>query len=788
MAVLAVGVLLALLAVVARPPLSTIAWALSGLLPVAAIVTGIRVYRPPARGAWQLIGTGFFVYWIGVAAPAFGIVEHDSVVAQLVTITGYTGLLAGIVAVLENGDGEPDRSTLLEALIIATAAALVVWFAVVAVARADGGGASASDILGALGYPAIDVAMFVIAGRALLRYRHIGAPLWLLLPALFASAATDIAGLIAFATGTISPAWIATGGSLVGNAFVAAAAMHPGLAQPLLADPRRGRHHLRIRVALVGAATLIAPLMLLLYDVIASGAAGRLDVPSIGLAAIVIAALVIGDLYLLLSGLDRSLRTRSALEAELQHQAHSDSLTELPNRAAFVVRLKEQLARDPFHVALLFCDLDDFKTVNDTLGHAAGDVLLVEVGRRLSASVRPFDVAARLGGDEFGVLLNGIARREDADRVATRVLEAFAVPFDVDCHRFSVRISIGIAFGVDASDPSGLMRDADIAMYLAKGHGKGRFERYRPSSLSGSGSRLAMQTALERAIARQSLAVAYQPVARLSGREIVGVEALARWDDPDLGPVPAAEFIKLAESSGLIVPLGRQVLRLACLAAKAWLDAGANPALDLFVNVSPLQLTRGTFGSDLLETLRETRLPAERLVIEVTETALVDAPAAIAAFDEIRSLGVRIAIDDFGTGSSSIGSLDHFPIDILKIDRSFVAGLDENAKRGSLVRMIVALGDALHLDIIAEGIETDEQLEILRGLGCEYGQGYALHHPMPPSSVGRLLLISPAGPPAAAADPGSGAARSAGARSRHGRHAAPAQPASSAIGRAASIQ
>jgi diguanylate cyclase (GGDEF)-like protein len=738
-AVLLAGLLLAAVAVAIRPDVAGASIALSGLLPVVAIAVGLRWRHPVRPGPWRFLAAGLALYWLGSTAALAGLLARDDLLTQGITVAGYTAMLGGIVGILSEGSADGDLPTLLEALILATAAALVVWFVVIVPVRQERAGVGVGDALGALAYPAIDLAMFALAGRTLLRYRRLAPSLWLMIPALVATAATDAGGLLAFANHTAAEPWLALGGSGVANAFVAAGALHPSLSGPLLSAPRPIARYLRIRIALVGAATFIAPGLILLNETGAGAVGVHVMTPELGIGALVVSALVVGYLYLLLSRLSGALHTRLTLERELTRQAQSDSLTDLPNRAAFVSRLDDVLTLDRSQVALLFCDLDDFKTVNDTLGHGAGDELLIEVGHRLRGAIRSTDLAARLGGDEFAVLLMGLAQRDDADRVAERVMQAFAAPFSIGGQQFGVRISIGIAFGADSAGVSELMRDADIAMYQAKGHGKGRFERFRPGALAGNGSLLAMQSMLEQAISSGALTVAYQPMHDLGTRRVVGFEALARWDHPELGSMAPVDFIRLAERTGLIVPLGRHVMRLACEQLRRWLDAGASADLDMFVNVSAVQLADADFAVELGRAIRAASVPPDRIVVEVTETALVDTADALATFSAVKALGVRIAIDDFGTGYSSISYIGRFPVDILKIDRSFVAALGETQKGDSLVRMIVALASSLSLNTVAEGIETDAQLDTLAAMGCRLGQGFLLSSPMPADEAQRFM-------------------------------------------------
>jgi EAL domain-containing protein (putative c-di-GMP-specific phosphodiesterase class I) len=301
-------------------------------------------------------------------------------------------------------------------------------------------------------------------------------------------------------------------------------------------------------------------------------------------------------------------------------------------------------------------------------------------------------------------------------------------------------MSIGIAMAADAADAAELMRQADIAMYLAKGQGKGRFERYSPRLQDSLTSRLALRASLERAIAEEQFVLVYQPIRRLADDGNAGVEALMRWNHPDRGLVAPGEFIPVAEQSGLIVPMGAWALRTACRQMRAWLDEGASRDAYVSVNVSPVQLAREGFADTVRATLQQTGLPPANLVVEITESALIDFETAISVLEEIRGLGVRIAIDDFGTGYSAMSYLARFPIDILKIDRSFVAAMGRDRQSASLIRTIISLAQNLHLTTVAEGIEEASQLAELRRLGCDLGQGYLLSVPQPPEAIGGRLL------------------------------------------------
>jgi diguanylate cyclase (GGDEF)-like protein len=483
---------------------------------------------------------------------------------------------------------------------------------------------------------------------------------------------------------------------------------------------------------MVALAIFIAPVIL-----VATAARGGEDLFSvdndqleIAGGSIALSALVIVRLFGALSRLDRSLNSREQLEKELKRQALRDALTDLPNRLYFTQRLTVALARQPDQIAVLFCDLDDFKTVNDTLGHAAGDELLVRVAARLRQSLRPGDLAARLGGDEFAILLESIADPAAAANIAERLVDSFREPVVVNGQPYAVRVSIGVAFGADAGEAAELMRNADIAMYLAKSQGKGRYELFHPSMQASVVNRLALRANLERAIEQNEFVLQYQPIQALASDEVVGVEALIRWRHPDRGFVPPNEFIPLAEQTGLIVPLGRWVLETACQQLRVWLEAGADPATTMSVNVSPVQLADPGFVPGVAAVLDRSGLRASNLVLELTEGALIDADGANRVLSELKSLGVRLAVDDFGTGYSAMSYLGRFPIDILKIDRSFVSAIGRNEREAALVSTIIRLAANLRLDTVAEGIEDAGQLDELRHLGCDFGQGYLLGRPL----------------------------------------------------------
>ena len=443
---------------------------------------------------------------------------------------------------------------------------------------------------------------------------------------------------------------------------------------------------------------------------------------------------------------------RKHYEEQLEHRAFHDPLTELPNRSLFMNRVEQGLARLDRRgkaLAILFFDLDRFKVVNDTMGHEKGDLLLQEIGKRLNAMLRPGDTAARFGGDEFTLLLEDLNGIDDARVITERLIEALQEPITMEGREFEITASIGVAMSFSRHDRAGdLLRNADIAMYRAKNKGKARYEVFDTKMSAAALSRLQLEIELRQAVKWKQLRLDYQPLMDLTSDRIIGMEALVRWDHPDKGIISPVDFIPIAEESGMILSIGQWVLLEACQQAKKWQTQFPSLwPLKMSVNLSARQFQGSDIVGIVADVLEETELPAFCLELEITETAVMeDADETIIILEKLRELGVKLAIDDFGTGYSSLAYIERFPLDSLKIDRSFVQTIGKITRNGKakkersvIMQAVQTLGQGLGIEITAEGIETQEQLAELRDMGCAVGQGFFFAKPL--SSVSLTMML-----------------------------------------------
>jgi diguanylate cyclase (GGDEF)-like protein len=432
-----------------------------------------------------------------------------------------------------------------------------------------------------------------------------------------------------------------------------------------------------------------------------------------------------------------------AMSLEMTHTAHHDLVTSLPNRLLLNDRITQSISmalRQSRPFAVLFLDLDNFKIVNDSLGHAGGDELLRSVSKRLLSCVRGSDTVSRQGGDEFAILLPEITHAEDAATCAAKILLALNEPYIIGSRTVHVGTSIGISlYPRDGADSETLLKSADMAMYHAKERGRGNFQFFEAAMNLRAVQRQSMESELRRALKNQEFLLHYQPKVNLDSGDITGVEALIRWQQPDGTLVLPSEFVHIAEDCGLIVPIGRWVMREACKQARAWQEAGLRH-LRMAVNVSAVEFREKGFVENVRQLLSDTGLRAHYLVLELTERVLMEnAESTALVLEELKTMGVHLAVDDFGTGYSSLSYLRQFPIDVLKIDQSFIKKITSNLEDSTIISAIIGMGRNLHHIVIAEGIETLEQIAYLQSQHCEEGQGYLLSPPVGAVQFGHLL-------------------------------------------------
>ena len=456
-----------------------------------------------------------------------------------------------------------------------------------------------------------------------------------------------------------------------------------------------------------------------------------------------------------ISTLQQEIKSREEAEKQMRSLAYYDSLTNLPNRTFFKELLKQAIAyahRSKLIFAVLFVDLDDFKRINDTLGHEMGDKLLQALSKRLFKSLRDSDyiarleenettdAAARLGGDEFVLLLQGLAHIHDAGKAASRILEAISRPFDLDGHDVFISASIGISlYPSDGEECIDLLKSADVAMYQAKATGRNSYKYYSKSMNARAGEYLTLSSKLHKALENGEFLLYYQPKKSILENKIISLEALLRWKPADSDLVPPSKFIPLLEETGLIIPIGEWILHTACSQNKIWQEAGYEPIV-VSVNVSNRQFNQKNMIEVVTQALHNANLQPEYLELEITESMIMqDTEEAIAILHKFKNMGIQISMDDFGTGYSSLNYLRYMPLNALKIDRSFVMNLATNRSDAAIIEAIIALAHSLSLKVIAEGVETEQQLSFLKSRGCDEVQGFLLSRPLPVEEISRFL-------------------------------------------------
>ncbi len=726
------------------PDLQDFAYQVPGGLAAVAVLAGTIIHRPPDVRPWLLLAAGLALTttgdWAWVVLALYGLEPFPSI-ADGFYLTGMGLCVVAVSWMVRGRIPDGDRAGMVDALIVAVGIGLVSWTFLMAPIVADPAAAFA-EITFALAYPMLDILLLGVLVRILLAPGPRGPSLTFLMAALVALLLSDFPYAILALTDGYYTGHIVDAGWLIGSVLWATAALHPSMrkvAEPVHAGEIRMSAW---RLGLLAAASLMAPAVLVIQWVTGS----PIDVLAIAGGSVVLYVLVIARLGGVVSELRSTLTHREQLEKELESRALHDPLTGLANRVLFSDRLDHALARRAERVAVLFLDLDDFKTINDTFGHQAGDELLVAIADALARSVRPEDTVARLGGDEFAILIEHDAGEGTARVLADRLHAALRTPVRVAGRDRAIGASIGISLGESGvATADTLMREADIAMYVAKGDGKGGSSVFDSRTHASVVRNIGLREDLERAIRHRQFELHYQPIVDLGSGDLAGVEALVRWRHPVRGLLAPADFIPVAEQTGSIIPLGAWILEEACRQAVSWSAAGSPLAGGRFmsVNLSTVQLTHPGFVEFVAETLQRWGVPAAQLLVEVTESANPDEGAVTTTLNRLHTMGIRLAIDDFGTGFASMGRLPHTPFEIIKIDRSLVAMVASDARAEAVIIGITDLARRLSAVCVAEGVEEEEQLVRLRQMGCQFAQGFHFSRALPVAELEALLRTPP---------------------------------------------
>jgi len=720
------AVLLAPVLVVLRnSALAALPLAVIGIGSASLILFGRSRNRPSVRLPWTLYSLGLFSFIIGAVLRQALVHTAAAPLADVATFSGYLFTLSAFISILRTRRGiRGDMHELLDGLmvVIAGAALALVFFTL---PTATNGGLGAFALVQGV-YPVIDVCVLFVILLLSWTSAHRGASHWLL-------AAATVAMLV----GDIGYAFIGTQGKLVGSplldlpfllgsACLGAAALHPSMGSLTEAQEKPLQSWSRPRLILLGGALLVPPVVVLASShSITSDWVGAVSGTLLGLLLLVRAVDAVRGYVLSQEG--------------LRHQATSDALTGLANRPHVTTRIDALVRRAEAtggHVDVLFLDIDGFKLVNDSWGHHMGDCVLIAAAERLVASAGPSDVLARVGGDEF-VIARFVSREggRDGHDLAAEVIDMFRWPLEVADTSLVTTVSVGMARSAFPSTAEALLRDADTAMYRAKDAGRNRCIMFDSTMRDSVRNRVETELALRHALDLGQLILHYQPIVTIGDGQLVGFEALLRWAHPGKGMISPLDFIPVAEETGLIVEIGEWVVSEAVRQLASWRAAGIRPnGRDLFmsVNVSPRQLHEPGLVDHVDAELRRHDVPANLLVLELTESGMMaDQERSGVMLRQLHGLGVQLSVDDFGTGYSSLSHLRRFPVSKVKIDRSFVSGIEEDADDAEIVRAIVAMSLAMRLEVVAEGIETEGQCELLRRLGVEMGQGWLFGKPRP---------------------------------------------------------
>ncbi len=723
---------------------------------IAALILGAQAHSG-RRLPWRMLALGQALF---VASDVlannyqrlFGVALPFPSIADPFHLAFYPFLVAGMLLLIRERGESRERSGLIDPLIITLALATLLWVYLIA-PYYDQRTLSALGRLTSVAYPAMDILVLGVLARVAAGSRR-REPAFVLL----------LAGTVVLLLGdTLHGSRLLGGGLGTGGLVYAswavyyvllgAAALHPSMRELSTPGPHADGRLTRTRLALLTCASLTVPLLILVRAALHEPV---YVYPLIGASSVMFALVLVRMAGIVRRNEELAVQmvelTERSAQAELEHQAFHDDLTGLPNRALLRNRLAHALAarvRERLPVAVLFLGVDDFKHVNDALGHGAGDRVLQEIAVRLQECMRPVDTAARLGGDEFAILLSDSDSELHAVEVAQRVMSALERAIVLEEREVRIAASVGIAFSDEemfsASDAEELMRNADAALNRAKESGKGHYQIFQPEMHARALERLELKADLKRALEHGEFQLRYQPIMDLARGDMAGMEALVRWEHPRRGTIAPLEFVPLLEDTGMIVPVGRHILREACAwAARMQGACPRTPALSIAVNVSACQLQRPEFIDEVREAIADSGIAAASLTLELTESVMMkDMELSLLRLHALRELGVKLAIDDFGTGYSSLNYVRQLPVDILKIDRSFLS--DPNPQVAELTSAIVQLARIFNLKAVAEGIEDGGQLERLRDVNCEFGQGFHFAKPLSGEEILEMASSQPRG-------------------------------------------